>query len=136
MDLPEDDSDALRTFVQWLKNWEPIKDDPIVFVKAWVLGDKLDCHAFSDDMMCRLIRKHAQQFLLPETAMIIYQESMPGSKLRKWPVDQFLYDSHMWYSEEEEAQQWAALADTEDAAGRNSVLMTHLLSRSSKIRVD
>ena len=108
MDLPEDNSDAFRTFVQWLKNWEPIKDDPIVFVKAWVLSDKLDCHAFSDDMMCRLIRKHAQQFLLLETAMIIYHEFMPGSKLRKWAVDQFLYDSHIGYPEEEEAQQWAS----------------------------
>ena len=114
VDLSEDDSDAFRTFVQWLKNWEPIKDDPIVFVKAWVLGDKLDCHAFSDDMMCRLIRKHAKQFLLSETAMIIYQTSMPGSKLRKWALDQFLYDSYMGYSEEKEAQQCAALAETEE----------------------
>lgn len=64
-----------------------------ILVKAWTLGDKLECLVFSDCVMTCLINFHNTIRIGIPTIHLAYNTSAPNLKLRKWIVDQFLYDA-------------------------------------------
>ena len=93
--LPEDDPDAFALFVQWLYTGRiAARRDklPAVVCHAWVLGEKLQCPAFQDRVMCRLLACHVSEALNEETVQLIYEISPAGSLLRAFAVDQFFWN--------------------------------------------
>ena len=72
---------------------------PRQHVKAWILGQKLECPAFQDDAMLHLLYTHyeptkpaGQQRLDPQSMELACKETPQTSKLRQWAIDEFLYE--------------------------------------------
>ena len=99
--MPEDDPHVFRRWVQWLFvgriTCEIVRVGDInnVLVKAWILADKLGCRVFQDVVMMELLACHSPKMetSLIETSTLraAYEGSAPGSKLRKWALDFFLF---------------------------------------------
>ena len=99
--MPDDDPNVFRRWVQWLFvgriTYEIVRVGDInnVLVKAWILGDKLGCHVFQDVVMMELLACHSPEVAIPlietSTLRAAYEGSAPGSKLRKWALDFFLF---------------------------------------------
>ncbi|KAL8876951.1 MAG: hypothetical protein Q9198_004938 [Flavoplaca austrocitrina] len=95
VELDDDDPESFQLFVQWLYTGEikaDMNDLPTKACRAWALGDKLQCPAFQDSAMLRLIGYHRDEFLTEDTMRLIYTISPPGSKLRKFAVGQLCWD--------------------------------------------
>ena len=100
--MPDDDPNVFRVWVQWLlvgyTNSETIPYEEVnnVLVKAWILGDKLGCHIFQDFIMTGLLVVLGSDYwteIKPSTFRAAYEGSAPGSMLRKWAVDLFLFET-------------------------------------------
>ena len=99
--MPDDDPTVFRRWVQWLFvgeiTCEIVRVDDVnnVLVKAWILGDKLGCRVFQDVVMMELLACHSPEVEIPlietSTLRAAYEGSAPGSKLRKWALDFFLF---------------------------------------------
>lgn len=100
--MPDDDPEVFRHWVQWIYigkiictilRVEGIND---VLVKAWILGDKLGCPIFQDNVMVELLACHSPKVERPlietSTLRTAYEGSAPGSKLRKWALNIFLFE--------------------------------------------
>lgn len=123
--LPEDDPSIFELFVQWLyvgkgylsKLWRDCKPEyPATCIAAWTLGDKLGCLAFRDFVMICLINLYYEDLdlaLRPSTIRLAYDNSAPGSRLRRWTIDEFISDVIFGYEGDDvlEAEQ---LRDLED----------------------
>lgn len=112
MTMPEDSPEAFRLFVQWLYIGDILIDDVEEWLEAWVLGDKLGNIAFRDCAMTKLVKEHKHYCLTAETVATAYRKSVSGSKLRKWALDQFLFDSRSAYLHVH-AQYWVSVVETE-----------------------
>ena len=96
----DDDPNVFRLWVEWLFvgqitcTFEHINN---VLVEAWILGDKLGCHIFQNVVMIELLKSHSPdrkaRLLEPSTLRAAYEGSAPGSKLRKWALDSFLFET-------------------------------------------
>ncbi|KAL8760171.1 MAG: hypothetical protein Q9199_000193 [Rusavskia elegans] len=98
LSLPEDDPDAFRFFLHWLFAWIICKsgDYPrivsrdtttFVYLRAWVLGDKLGCPRFQDFAFVHLV--HVGVHVGPHTTELmreIHGKTPEGSKLRQWMI--------------------------------------------------
>ncbi len=101
--MPDDDPNLFRLWVQWLyigKITKPILsvEDINVVVKAWILGDKLGCHIFQNVVMLHFsLASHSPNWegplIEPSTLRAAYEGSAPGSMLRKWAIDFFLFET-------------------------------------------
>lgn len=98
--LPEDDPDTFELFVQWLYaggiDTEATNSEP--YVKAWILGDKLKCLTFRDHAMLQTLNCHKrgeypEQPIIPQSLLLAYNETKAESKLRRWALDQFKFNS-------------------------------------------
>ncbi|KAL8715991.1 MAG: hypothetical protein Q9220_000658 [cf. Caloplaca sp. 1 TL-2023] len=127
IELPEDDPDAFRLFVQWLYTGKFVMREmyedqyigekfefdgiPLFACNVWHLGDKLGCPIFKDFATIRLISCYSERWLTPDHAGKIYQVSPPGSLIRQLAVDQtlwdFRYNSEDWM-EDVQPSDWAA----------------------------
>ena len=100
--MPDDDPIVFRLWVQWLYvggiayRVLHVEDINNVLMKAWILGDKLDCHVFQDIVMMELLACHSLKVERPlfetSTLRAAYEGSAPGSKLRKWALNFFLFE--------------------------------------------
>ena len=95
--MPDDDPDVFKTWIQWLFVAEISCESDFVLVKAWILGDKLGCLEFQNRVMTNLLDSHSPwniyHMVKPSTVRVAYEGSAPGSKLRKWAIDFFLYQT-------------------------------------------
>ena len=94
--LVEEDPEIFQWFVVWLYGgFDPILEiyyeTPDFFVPLWALGDRLGCPLIQDDVMRSLMKFH-DGYIEEVTLKQIYEESMAGSRLRRWAVDQCLRD--------------------------------------------
>ena len=96
--LPEVDPDIFQWFVVWLYvGFDPIEDcEPASLVPLWLLGDRLGCPWMQDDVMCDLIAYHEDCQIGEVTLKQIFEGSTRGSKLRRFTVDQCLFDVKVW----------------------------------------
>ena len=100
--MPEDDPEVFRLWVQWLYLGKitcrilHVEDVNNIFVKAWMLGDKLGCAIFQDIVMMELLACHSPKVEKPKietsTLRAAYEGSAPRSKLRKWALNFFLFE--------------------------------------------
>ena len=90
---------------------------------SWILGDKLRCQAFQDSAMIQLLTYHEKHAIEPSTVCEAYQGSTPGSKLRKWAIDQFLYDIKAAEYEDsaEEKQDWMSQVELIENFGQDFI---------------
>ena len=101
--MPDNDPKVFRLWVQWLYVGEytcqilRVEDVNNVLVKAWILGDKLGCLIFQDVVMMELLACHSPfcgvDLIEPSTLRAAYEGSAPGSMLRKWALDFFLFET-------------------------------------------
>ena len=101
--MPDEDPNVFRVWVQWLFVGHIIceivrvEDVNNVLVKGWMLGDKLGCRIFQNIVMTRLLASHssnwADHLIEPSTLRAAYEGSAPGSMLRKWAIDFFLFET-------------------------------------------
>ena len=95
--MPDDDPDVFKIWIQWLFVAEISCESDFVLVKAWILGDKLGCLEFQNRVMTKLLDSHSPynmaNMVKPSTVRVAYERSAPGSKLRKWAIDFFLYET-------------------------------------------
>ncbi|KAK0515384.1 hypothetical protein JMJ35_002763 [Cladonia borealis] len=100
--MPDDDPNVFRLWVQWLYLGHitcqilGVDDINNVLVKAWILGDKLGCQIFKDVVMMDLLACHSPKVERPlietSTLRTAYEGSAPGSKLRKWALNFFVFE--------------------------------------------
>lgn len=118
--LPEENTDAFALFIRWLyvgeicgnmvgsedqatgdETLETGSDPSIdstsyartkIYLKAYILGDKLGCLIFLDLAMLELIKDHKSDVLRAETMRVVFEQSAPGSKLRQFAIDQFRFE--------------------------------------------
>ena len=103
--MPDDDPNVFRLWVQWLFVGQItceilcIEEINNILVKGWILGDKLGCHIFQDIVMLELLACHSPYWgndsIEPSTLRAAYEGSGPGSMLRKWAIDFFLFETRM-----------------------------------------
>ena len=101
--MPDDDPKVFRHWVQWMYvgrisfKISRVEDINNVLVKAWILGDKLGCPIFQDIVMLELLACHSPHagngLIEPSTLRTAYEGSAPGSMLRKWAIDFFLFET-------------------------------------------
>ena len=99
--MPDDDPNIFRLWVQWLFvgnitcQISGIEDINNVLVKAWILGNKLGCHNFQNEAMIGLLLSQSPKLkdhvIEPSTLRAAYEGSAPGSVLRRWAIDSFLF---------------------------------------------
>ena len=93
--MPDDDPDVFQVWIQWLFVAEISCESDLFLVKAWILGDKLGYLEFQNRVMTKLLDTHSPYNIAPMakpwTVRVAYERSAPGSKLRKWAIDFFLY---------------------------------------------
>ena len=100
VDLPEDDPVAFEMWATWLSlgkcnysndDEEFDSDLDSAYVRAWMLGEKFACPAFKDHVMfCLLI--WLENFILESDLIrFVYGDPSPGSKLRRFCVDAFVW---------------------------------------------
>ena len=121
VDLPEDNADAFALFIRWLYVGEisvqrfrfedqdsetklsaaesstrnvtdAFANDTEVYLRACILGDKLGCPIFQDLAMLKLIERHMAEVMSVGTMRVVFEQSAPGSKLRRFAIDQFRVD--------------------------------------------
>lgn len=114
MTMPEDNPEAFRVFVQWLYIGDIKIDDVDTWLEAWVLGDKIGNTVFRDCAMTKLVNDHVSHLIDPDTVAFAYRESVRGSKLRKWALDESLVQSIQedLYSEGY-AEDWVSVVETD-----------------------
>ena len=118
MTLPEDEPAVFELFVQWLYLGEICRgsEDDYLHVQAWIFGDKVGVKAFQDQAMLRLIHYHVFNGITPDTLRAAFAGSKPGSKLRTWALEQFVFDSR-YGTLDDGAETWVSYARvTEDFA--------------------
>lgn len=100
--LSEDEPLAFELFVQWLylghfksQDEDPHSTTSMRLIKAWILGDRLDCPMFQDHVMLHLIERQNSQYLDRAVINYVYNDSttIPGSKLRRWLVHTVLHET-------------------------------------------
>ena len=105
MHLPEDDPMAFELWASWLYLGKPKHlpidaGDDLIYVRAWILGDKFACPAFKDYVMLKLLDWFEPAVVVwgdsdeefPAEAIILaYQGCPPGSKLRRFCVEWFVW---------------------------------------------
>ena len=105
VDLPEDDPVAFEIWATWLSlgkcdSLQEYGGNDHSYVRAWVLGDKLVCPAFQDNVMFQFLDwcENCGDYW-PDKIDIVYRESSPDSKLRHFFVDWFVWEKlHGWLS--------------------------------------
>lgn len=110
--MPEDNPKAFRLFVQWLYFRDITLYDVSEWLEAWILGDKLGNIAFRDCAMTILVKKHEEMFIRSTTVATAYRKSVLRSKLRKWALEQLLFDSTRGWLHPE-LNQWIPVVETE-----------------------
>ena len=108
--MPEDNPKAFRLFFQWLYFRDITLYDAEEWLEAWVLGDKIGNIAFRDCAMTKLINHHELLGISPTTVENAFNKSVSGSKLRKWAIEQLVYDSVVG-SIYIHAEEWASKVD-------------------------
>ncbi|KAL3495071.1 hypothetical protein BJX62DRAFT_233719 [Aspergillus germanicus] len=112
--LEEQDPHAFDIFTHWLYTSKlPVvakreaKDDEreyLELAKAWVLGEKLECKKFQNDVMDALVARRNEDYdelnihPLSKTVGYIYSHTTERSKLRNFVVDMYLqkgYDNRV-----------------------------------------
>ena len=89
--LPDEDPDIFKCFVEWLYVGDQIAALGSVFlVWLWNLGDRLGCPLMQDDAICNIVLNYCNAHIEEITLKFIYEGSAPGSKLRRFAVDQCL----------------------------------------------
>ena len=95
--MPDDDPDVFELWIQWLLVADIACEFDVLWVKAWILGDKLGCLEFQNLVMIRLLDSHSPfqkaGLIEPSTLRVAYEGSAPGSKLRKWAIDLVLFET-------------------------------------------
>lgn len=110
--MPEDNPDAFRLFVQWLYIGDIMIDDADEWLEAWVLGDKIGNIAFRNCAMSKLVNDHEHYCIDSTIVATVYRKSALGSKLRKWALDQVLFDSSKG-GLRVDADDWVSVVETE-----------------------
>ena len=92
--LPEEDPDLFENFVEWLYVGfnQSAEWDGDTLIDQWTLGDRLGCALMQDDAMCKLIKYYVDYHPVLDTLERVYEVSTPESKLRRFVIDQCLYD--------------------------------------------
>lgn len=118
VDLPDDDPMAFGLWASWLylgKREQLPRDagDDLIYVRAWILGDKFACPAFKDYVMLKLLEwfdpgivvwGDSDEEFPTEAIILVYQVCLPGSKLRQFLVEWFVWaklNGHMREFEKE-----------------------------------
>jgi hypothetical protein len=99
--LPEEDPDIFQIFVQWLYRGGALsrsdsrvcREFPETHIRAWALGDKLGCSKLQDTAMIQINRFHENTATCAKEMHMIYEITAPGSRLRKFAIDEFRWDS-------------------------------------------
>ena len=92
--LPDEDPDLFDNFVEWLYIGldESAEWDGGGLVLTWILGDRLGCLLMQDDVMCKLIKDNEKFHIEADTLQKVYELSTPESKIRRFVIDQCLFD--------------------------------------------
>ena len=97
VDLPEDDPKAFEVWATWLSLGKcrlPFDNGgfDLTPVRAWNLGEKFACPAFKDHVMSQLLDWFdADENLSLGAIEAVYVISPPGSKIRRFFVDWFVW---------------------------------------------
>ena len=97
VNFPEDDPIAFDILVIWLSLGRGLinsyADCDESYVRAWKLGDKLACPAFKDHVMFLLVECFERgEGISTATIDLAYDGSSPGSKLRQFFVELFVWE--------------------------------------------
>ncbi|KAF8864145.1 hypothetical protein BDZ45DRAFT_55503 [Acephala macrosclerotiorum] len=103
IDLPEDDVEAVRTFVQWVytgdvyfghEHWfEEAENHALANTepeKVWIFGDKILAPKFANEMMYAIFEKQEDvlnERLQPHVAEYVFANTAPKAELRSFVVD-------------------------------------------------
>lgn len=70
-----------------------IKNDLLLAVRCWILGDKYDIKLFQDDVMLMMISYGAETSSDPTPEMVreVFYNTPPGSKLRDFITEESVY---------------------------------------------
>ena len=106
VNFPEDDPIAFETWVTWLSlgKCEGLFEHSGCdnsYVRAWVLGDKLNCPAFKDHVMFQFLNWcDSRGGLWLDAVYTVYEVCPPGSNLRQFFVDWFVWEKlNGWLSD-------------------------------------
>ena len=151
--MPEDDPNIFKLWVQWLYvgQFTYVKERVgEIMVKGWILGDKLGCYIFRDVVMVKLLACHSSglghDLIDPSTLRAAYEGSAPGSLLRRWALDSFLFETkhkerrdaaalernRRWYPEAKDIEDFsqdymeASVCSVEGGPGNNPYYMPSL----------
>ncbi len=106
--LPEVGAEDFELWVQWLylgelkyeEDDEPRLCDYKELVRLWSIGDMLGCPMFQNETVTCIVTAmsgHGTQShgIQPELVAFIWDTCAPGSKLRKFAIDQCILDARM-----------------------------------------
>ena len=137
--LVEDDPESFRIFVQWMLAEQIDLDSSVIgmkspdeeIAKAWVLGDKLRCPRFQNQLMLQLISLYQNQPICPITAATAYYRTAPNSKLRKFIIAKFLHDVVDGRNNKNRFKKgWEAMSQCEDFS--RDLMKTLVLKKSER----
>ena len=122
--LWDDGAFAVTLFIQWLYTGDNNTDDNLhwsrlVFIKAWIFGDKIRCPGFQNWAITHLIKLIQDDNIVEtRTLHLIFEESFSDSKLRILAIDQLRWVLRRGgLSRKEDYPEYMTLAREFDAFG-------------------
>lgn len=116
-----DDAPTFEVFIRWLYHGSDgfkgvLGYSGQDYIKAWVLGDKIACPAFTKLMMSLVIRYYSDEWLKISDVQYVYNNSPAGSKLRSWALMQLWWDATLDGSPNVLSDLDVIMMETEDLA--------------------
>jgi hypothetical protein len=114
MRLPDDDGACIQAFIKWINTGKVdvaiSPKDPVFTEKLWVLADKIDAPKFLNSVVDILCKKYNQESGVSiEAVKYIYEETAPGSKLRRFLVEAVTAKGPLHKTRQHRRVEWKAL---------------------------
>ncbi|KAH7418432.1 hypothetical protein BKA64DRAFT_635557 [Cadophora sp. MPI-SDFR-AT-0126] len=97
IDLPEDDTEEILTFVLWAKTGQLYSNVPLE--SLWALGKRLQSDPFTNEVMFCMFGRDRNLAIIAKDAELAYSLTIPGSKLRAYTRRLIIYEGPLRHEE-------------------------------------
>ncbi len=104
--LPDDDPNAISSFIGWVYTGALRGGPDIELEQLWILGDKFMAFEFENEVMQAIFDKYSNECLLASTAEYVYDHTPAGSTLRCLMADMISSDGPLRFENKNSSKEY------------------------------